>query len=473
MVLARPSSNGGKTDAPEPHETKGEVPFTVVDWSQSALANFGVLASEDSMNIFKESDRPKVLEIINKVFAGEAHSLEIPCNADDGKEYSARLVFTPGFSHDSSEEKSASEGKEASEGTCDDLKVHHCFVTMEILSSPKDKASIAVPPQPIWETMGPTAFHVSHAALVISDMKGIIVHFNEAAVKLFGYEKEEAVGQNISFLMPAVFARRHERIFNERAKDMPVGEIRKLPIRDVFKSKEVIGQRKDKTLIPLSSQLCRMEYGGTFYVAASLLDLTDEKLAEQKKKIEKVLEKMLPKTLQLRLQRKETKAMIQAQFSKSYESATVFFSDIVGFTAMSSTVDPVPLVAMLNRLFSMMDSLAEKHGVEKIKTIGDAYMVVGGVPDVVSDHCDRVAKFALAVLTSLEEENKKAAIPLQIRIGIHTGGLVAGIIGQNKYMYDVFGNTVNVASRMESTGVAMRFVSSHHSHDHFFPTTNV
>jgi hypothetical protein len=110
------------------------------------------------------------------------------------------------------------------------------------------------------------------------------------------------------------------RIFNERAKDMPLGEIRKLPIRDVFKSKEVIGQRKDKTLIPLSSQLCRMEHGGALYVAASLLDLTDEKLAEQKKKIEKVLEKMLPKTLQLRLQRKETKALIQTQFSKSYGS---------------------------------------------------------------------------------------------------------------------------------------------------------
>ena len=136
--------------------------------------------------------------------------------------------------------------------------------------------------------------------------------------------------------------------------------------------------------------------------------------------------------------------------------ATILFSDLVGFTPLAATLPPEKLVQFLNEVFSEMDRLAGKHGLEKIKTIGDAYMVAGGVPDPRPDHASAVADFALELAAILPEIAKADGIPVKLRIGIHSGPVVAGVIGEKKFAYDLWGDTVNTASRLESSGIENR-----------------
>ena len=136
-----------------------------------------------------------------------------------------------------------------------------------------------------------------------------------------------------------------------------------------------------------------------------------------------------------------------------YAEATVLFADLVGFTRMSATVSPERLVEVLNRLFSRFDELSEHYGVEKIKTIGDAYMVCAGLPVPRPDHAEAIADMALGMRGALEEHNREFGSELKIRIGINTGPVVAGVIGLKKFIYDLWGDTVNLASRLESYGV--------------------
>jgi guanylate cyclase len=136
-----------------------------------------------------------------------------------------------------------------------------------------------------------------------------------------------------------------------------------------------------------------------------------------------------------------------------YAEATILFADLVGFTRMSATVSPERLVELLNRLFSRFDQLTERYGVEKIKTIGDAYMVCAGLPVPRPDHAEAIADMALGMRGALEEHNREFGSELKIRIGINTGPVVAGVIGLKKFIYDLWGDTVNLASRMESHGV--------------------
>jgi class 3 adenylate cyclase len=133
-----------------------------------------------------------------------------------------------------------------------------------------------------------------------------------------------------------------------------------------------------------------------------------------------------------------------------FAQVTVLFSDIVGFTKMSDRLTPAELVRRLNAIFSAFDALADRFGVEKIKTIGDAYMVAGGLPDHKADHAEAIAEMALEMRTALEALKPVLGEAISIRIGIHTGPVVAGVIGKKKFIYDIWGDTVNTASRMES-----------------------
>jgi len=134
----------------------------------------------------------------------------------------------------------------------------------------------------------------------------------------------------------------------------------------------------------------------------------------------------------------------------------VMFIDIVGFTAIAAETKPDVTVSLLNKLFSAFDSLVDVHGLEKIKTIGDAYMAVAGVPNPVEDHALRGARMALAVQKALVIFNKNNGVEWSVRMGVHSGPLMAGIIGSRKFAYDLWGDTVNLASRLEAQGEAGR-----------------
>ena len=143
--------------------------------------------------------------------------------------------------------------------------------------------------------------------------------------------------------------------------------------------------------------------------------------------------------------------------SKKYPNTTVLFTDIVNFTKMSSVMTAEDTVTMLNRLTSLFDERAEREGIEKIKTIGDAYMAATGLSEKSeNDGAAQMIRFAQGLLEDVQKYNENAKIPIQIRIGINSGELVAGVIGKTKFIYDVWGDTVNVASRMETTGEPMR-----------------
>ncbi len=164
-------------------------------------------------------------------------------------------------------------------------------------------------------------------------------------------------------------------------------------------------------------------------------------------KSETLLLNVLPPMIAERLKANEQ------NIADHFAEATVLFGDIVNFTALSSTLPPGELVAWLNQVFSAFDFLAEKYGLEKIKTIGDAYMVVGGLPNPRADHALAVAQMAVEMQRELSKYRAPNGEALKMRIGIHTGQVVAGVIGTKKFIYDLWGDTVNTASRMESHGV--------------------
>jgi len=141
--------------------------------------------------------------------------------------------------------------------------------------------------------------------------------------------------------------------------------------------------------------------------------------------------------------------------AQRYDDASVLFADLAGFTAMSARMGPSELLQLLNAVFSGFDELVGKYGLEKIKTIGDAYMIAGGLPDPRSDHLEVMARLALEMNDNFQQTTSPFGT-LSLRIGLHTGSVIAGVIGVRKFIYDVWGDTVNTASRLESHGVSGR-----------------
>ncbi len=167
----------------------------------------------------------------------------------------------------------------------------------------------------------------------------------------------------------------------------------------------------------------------------------------EREKSERLLLNVLPAPIAARL--KQTDGVIADAFGE----VTVLFADLVDFTRRSERVAPEQVVQTLNDLFSVFDRHAQQRGLEKIKTIGDAYMVAGGLPDPRPDHAHAVAEMALAMRDEVAKHPDPGGQPLAVRIGIDTGPVVAGVIGTSKFSYDLWGDTVNTASRMESYGV--------------------
>lgn len=220
--------------------------------------------------------------------------------------------------------------------------------------------------------------------------------------------------------------------------------LRQMPLNDVVYSLALLGFVGTVGLI---SVFFFEQNSRTEFMQARTIEEQSKQLGEEKRRSEALLRNILPETVANRLLSGER------TIADYFDSVSVLFADIEGFTSLSRRLKAEELVQMLNRIFSSFDSLAGALGLEKIKTIGDAYMVGAGLPQAADDHAQKCFAMAQGMIRILEEENKSLAEPLRLRIGIASGPVIAGVIGQNKFIYDLWGDTVNTASRMESSGV--------------------
>jgi class 3 adenylate cyclase/HAMP domain-containing protein len=175
-------------------------------------------------------------------------------------------------------------------------------------------------------------------------------------------------------------------------------------------------------------------------------ELLMEELTKERDRSQNLLHSILPMPIAERISRGE------ARIAEVFPEVTVLFADIVGFTQLSERLGPAETVSLLSVVFEKFDELAEKHNVEKIKTVGDCYMVVAGVPTRDPLHCQHMAAFAMEALQYFREMSEKSSYNLKLRIGMHTGTVAAGVVGKKKLSYDLWGDVVNVASRFESSG---------------------
>ena len=194
--------------------------------------------------------------------------------------------------------------------------------------------------------------------------------------------------------------------------------------------------------------------GGLFFTIAACANyarratlIAEEALDKAHARSESLLLNILPPTIAGRLKAES------GTIADGFAGVTVLFADIVGFTKLSARLAPERVVELLDGLFCTFDDLAGGLGLEKIKTIGDCYMIVGGLPELRPDHAAAVAEMALRMLHVVHSAGKEIGEPIDVRIGMHSGPVVAGVIGKRKFTYDVWGDTVNVASRMESHGI--------------------
>ena len=303
------------------------------------------------------------------------------------------------------------------------------------------------------------------------DPEGNITFFNEFAQKFFGYKEEEILGKhavgtilpqtdtagnNLTVLLSNILNNPEKYTTNENESIQRNGDHvwvswANKPLFDAtgkFAGLLAIGtdvtgrRRAEMALYKLNEELeFRVEE------RTNALNDTLSALRVQQEQSERLLLNILPEEIANRLKRGDS------TIADTFADVTVLFADIVGFTQLSARVSPTELVALLNDIFSAFDNLAERHGLEKIKTIGDAYMVVGGLPITRPDHAEAIAEMALDMQDAIQEFSKTQNQYLSIRIGINTGPVVAGVIGIKKFIYDLWGDTVNTASRMESHGL--------------------
>ncbi len=278
------------------------------------------------------------------------------------------------------------------------------------------------------------------------------VEVNDSFVETSGYTRDEIIGKTATELNLWVDAETRARM------------VSMLRDRGTFNNYEYpFRTRSGELRIGLLSADI-IDISGIQYSLYVVNDITERKQAEsalraEQKKSESLLLNVLPKSIVDRL--RENSALPSAGghsafIAEQFDNVSILFADIAGFTQISSNISPHELVGLLNHIFSIFDDLSEQYQLEKIKTIGDAYMVAGGLPIPRPDHAEAIANMALDMQYAVQHLKKHHHHPVQIRIGIHSGTVVAGVIGHKKFIYDLWGDTVNVASRMESQGAVQR-----------------
>jgi class 3 adenylate cyclase/HAMP domain-containing protein len=220
------------------------------------------------------------------------------------------------------------------------------------------------------------------------------------------------------------------------------------------------GVRELNQLVTAFNQMASILHQREKKKHTALTDLGEKATALEKEKgrTEKLLLNVLPIAIADRLQKGEK---VEAE---TFPEVTVLFADVVGFTKLAAELGPRSVANLLNELFEIFDDLAEKYKLEKIKTIGDCYMAVAGVPDRSPTHAQQMADFSLEALAALKSQNKQMSRNLEIRIGMHSGTVAAGIIGRKKFAYDLWGDVVNITSRLEGTAEPMKIHVSESVH---------
>ncbi|MFC6672753.1 adenylate/guanylate cyclase domain-containing protein [Marinobacterium aestuariivivens] len=302
------------------------------------------------------------------------------------------------------------------------------------------------------------------------DADGIMLEINRAALEGAGIQLEEVRGKpfwEARWWAISEASRTQLRNLILRASR---GEF----VRQDF---EVYGREAGREMITVDFSLLPVKdhNGKVVFLLPEGRDITEKKRAEaevarKNKELqrlqaatekaravsEQLLLNILPSPIveRLRTRSDHPDASVSDIIADSFHEVSVLFADIVDFTKFSSGMSPEQLVALLNELFTEFDGITDAHGLEKIKTIGDTYMAAAGLPIPVADHATRTAGTALDMMDALARFNTCHHYRLQLRIGIHSGAVVAGVIGKRKFIYDLWGETVNTASRMESHGVA-------------------
>ncbi|GET41119.1 adenylate/guanylate cyclase domain-containing protein [Microseira wollei] len=273
---------------------------------------------------------------------------------------------------------------------------------------------------------------------------GRFLSANAALARIYGYDSPEELVSSVGDIAKQVY------IDPQRRQEFIAAIEQNNAVHDF----ESLVRRKDGSKIWVSenARAVRDSTGKLLYYEGTVSDITARKFAqealrEQQQKTEQLLLNIIPEPVAQRL--KQDPSAIADHF----EDVTVLFADLVGFTEFSASTSPGELVHILNVVFSEFDRLAQRHGLEKIKTIGDAYMAVAGLPFPHPDHACLAAEMSLDMLAGIEEFNQRTGKSFNVRIGMNTGPVVAGVIGIKKFSYDLWGDTVNIASRMETNGV--------------------
>jgi len=212
----------------------------------------------------------------------------------------------------------------------------------------------------------------------------------------------------------------------------------------------VLAQRAASIPVPVATAFFVLNISGVSVTSYLLLQYAVRARDAAMASSEALLLNVLPRSIAERLKRGA------GTIAESHADVTVLFADVVDFTPFTQRTAPERVVGVLDEIFSAFDHLAEEHGLEKIKTIGDAYMVASGLPDPRDDHAAAAAEMALDMLAAVERLRSTLELDLTIRIGMDSGPVIAGVIGRRKFIYDLWGDTVNTASRMESHGLPGR-----------------
>eukprot|EP00547_Thalassionema_nitzschioides_P003693 CAMPEP_0194215764 /NCGR_PEP_ID=MMETSP0156-20130528/17780_1 /TAXON_ID=33649 /ORGANISM="Thalassionema nitzschioides, Strain L26-B" /LENGTH=689 /DNA_ID=CAMNT_0038944367 /DNA_START=93 /DNA_END=2162 /DNA_ORIENTATION=- len=301
--------------------------------------------------------------------------------------------------------------------------------------------------------------------IVVIDKKGMIEKCNPACSSVFGYSKDELLGSNVTILMPEPHATKHgeylEHYLNNNSRKRSTNDAPESHI--VGRGRDLLGKKKSGQTFPIFLTVSEFEVDSTTSRRHGFIgimrDMTEKEKAiaaeVERQKSEALLMNVLPHHISERLKASNDNHE-HVQIADAHENVTILFADIVGFTQFCSGRTPMQVVHHLNKVFQSFDVLVDKYNMEKIKTIGDAYMAVGGL-DGSKDHVYKMINFALEMLEVVERINKKnvdmGKHEFGVRIGLHNGSVVAGVVGTKRRFFDLWGDAVNIAARMESGGV--------------------